>query len=46
MEPPIDHRDVTTIMRLLGDVHEEVVTIRQLLEDEYGQEEETAEDDG
>ena len=33
VEPPIEHRDVTTIMSLLGH-------IRALLEDEYGEEEE------
>ena len=37
---PIEHRDVTTIMRLLGDIHEEVVTIRRLLEGDNGEEEE------
>lgn len=40
----IDHRDVTTIMRLLGDVQTDVGVIRALLEDENG-EEEAAEDD-
>jgi hypothetical protein len=44
MEPPIEHRDVTTIMMLLGDIHDEVRTIRRLLEDEDG-EEEASEDD-
>jgi hypothetical protein len=44
LEPPIDHRDVTTIMGLLGDIQHDVVRIRRLLEDEDGQEE-AAEDD-
>jgi hypothetical protein len=44
LEPPIDHRDVTTIMELLGDIQHDVVGIRRLLEDEGGQEE-AAEDD-
>jgi hypothetical protein len=41
---PIDHRDVTTIMKLLADIHDEVRMIRRLLEDEDG-EEEAPEDD-
>ncbi len=45
LEPPIDHRDVTTIMGLLGDIQHDVARIRHLLEDEDGQEEEAAEDD-
>jgi hypothetical protein len=44
LEPPIDHRDVTTIMGLLGDIQHDVVRIRRLLEDEDGQEE-ASEDD-
>jgi hypothetical protein len=44
LEPPIDHRDVTTIMGLLGDIQHDVAWIRRLLEDEDGQEE-AAEDD-
>jgi hypothetical protein len=36
---PIEHRDVTTIMRLLADIHEEVLQIRQILEDEDDEEE-------
>lgn len=44
VEPPIDHRDVTTIMGLLGDIQDDVAWIRRLLEDEDGQEE-AAEDD-
>jgi len=44
MEQPIGHRDVTTIMALLGDIHYEVRKIRILLEDEDGEEEEAPED--
>jgi hypothetical protein len=44
VEPPIDHRDVTTIMGLLGDIQRDVAQIRRLLEDDDGQEE-AAEDD-
>jgi hypothetical protein len=40
IEPPIEHRDVTTIMGLLGDIKEDVREIRRLLEDEDGEEEE------
>jgi hypothetical protein len=39
VEAPIEHRDVTTIMRLLADIHDEVVSIRKLLENENGEEE-------
>jgi hypothetical protein len=39
VEPPIEHSDVTTIMRLLGDIQEDVKGIRRLLEDENGEEE-------
>jgi hypothetical protein len=42
---PLDHRDVTTVMMLLGDIHHEVRRIRQLLEEEYGEEAEDPEDD-
>jgi hypothetical protein len=42
--PPIEHRDVTTIMALLGNIDENVRAIRGLLEDENG-EEEAPEDD-
>ena len=45
VESPIEHRDVTTIMRLLGDVQADVRRIRNLLEDEDGEEEEVPEDD-
>jgi len=44
VEPPIEHSDVTTIMRLLGDIQHDVRTIRTLLEDDDG-EEEAPEDD-
>jgi len=44
MDAPIEHRDVTTVMRLLGDGHHEVREIRRLPEDEDG-EEEAPEDD-
>ena len=39
VEPPIEHRDVTTIMRMVGDIQEDVKGIRTLLEDENGEEE-------
>jgi hypothetical protein len=45
MEMPIEHRDVTTIMSLLGDIQDDVRRIRNLLEDDDGQEEEAPEDD-
>ena len=44
VEPPIEHRDVTTIMALLGNIDENVRAIRALLEDDDG-EEEAPEDD-
>ena len=44
LEAPIDHRDVTTIMMLLGDIHDELRKIRRLLEDDDGEEEEAPED--
>jgi hypothetical protein len=44
LEPPIEHRDVTTIMGLLGDIQADVRHIRELLEDEDG-EAEAPEDD-
>lgn len=44
MDAPIEHREVTTIMALLGDIHYEVREIRRLLEDENGEEEEAPED--
>jgi hypothetical protein len=39
VEPPIEHRDVTTIMGLIVDIRDEVVATRQLLEDDDGEEE-------
>ena len=44
VEAPIEHRDVTTIMALLGDIQVDVQAIRKLMEDEDG-EEEAPEDD-
>ena len=44
MDAPIDHRDVTTIMRLLAGIQSDVRRIRNVLEDEDG-EEEAPEDD-
>jgi hypothetical protein len=46
IEPPIEHRDVTTIMALLGDIKGDVREIRILLEDDDGEEEEAPEADG
>jgi hypothetical protein len=37
--PPISHRDVSTIMGLIGDIRFDVAVIRRLLEDEDGEEE-------
>jgi phage host-nuclease inhibitor protein Gam len=45
VEPPIEHRDVTTTMRLIGDIQLDVSRIRGPLEDEDGEEEELPEDD-
>jgi hypothetical protein len=45
MELPFDHRDVTTVMATLGDIKGDVRKIRELLEDEDG-EEEVPETDG
>jgi hypothetical protein len=45
VEPLISHRDVTTIMRLLSELQRDVRIIRELLEDDYGGEEEASEDD-
>ncbi|MGH3117281.1 MAG: hypothetical protein ACRDQ2_09250 [Gaiellales bacterium] len=42
MEPVIEHRDVTTIMSLVGDIQADVKAIRKLLEEEDGEEEEEA----
>ncbi|HEX7256035.1 MAG TPA: hypothetical protein VF236_08930 [Gaiellaceae bacterium] len=46
MEPPIEHSDVTTIMRMIGDIQEDVRRIRTLLENEDGEEEEDRQADG
>ena len=47
IESPIEHRDVTTIMGLLGNMEHDIARIRKLLEDELGEEEEEdSEDDG
>lgn len=45
LEPPIEHRGVTTIMGLLGDIQADVRIIRELLEEDDG-EAEAPEDDG
>ncbi|MGH3011038.1 MAG: hypothetical protein ACRDLZ_03260 [Gaiellaceae bacterium] len=45
MELPIDHREVTTIMGLLGDIQSDVHAILKLLEEDDGEEEETPQDD-
>jgi hypothetical protein len=45
VDPPIEHRDVTTIMGLLGDIQSDVARIRELLEDDDGEEPEAPEDD-
>ena len=44
MEPLATHEDVTTIMALLGDIRDEARQIRQLLEEDDGEEEEDPED--
>jgi uncharacterized protein YukE len=41
VEPIASHQDVTTIMDLLADIRDEARQIRQLLEDEDGEEEAT-----
>ena len=46
VEPPIEHRVMTTIMGLLGDIENDVRRIRTLLEDENGEEEENGESHG
>jgi hypothetical protein len=45
IEPLINHRDVTTIMALVADIQRDVRRIRNLLEDDNGEEEEVPEDD-
>lgn len=44
-DEPITHKDVTTVMGILGDIRSEVVTIRILLEEDDGEEEEDPETD-
>jgi hypothetical protein len=45
IESLVSHQDVTTTMRILGEIRDDVRTIRELLEDDDG-EEEVPEDDG
>lgn len=45
MEPPIEHRDVTTIMALLGNIQSDVHAILNLLEEDDGEEEEEGPED-
>ena len=45
IEPPIEFRDVTTTMRLIGEIDIDVGRIRLILEDEDGEEEEAPGDD-
>jgi hypothetical protein len=45
VESPIGHQDVTTIMRMLGDIQEDVRAIRDLLEEDDGEEEAEAPED-
>jgi hypothetical protein len=45
IEAPIEHRDVTTIMILLGNIQHDINRIRRLLEDELGEETQDPEDD-
>jgi hypothetical protein len=40
VEPLISHRDVTTIMEMLGDIRDDIGAIRVLLEEDDGEEEE------
>lgn len=40
MQPVVSHQDVTTIMRLLGDIQRDIERIRLLLEEDHGEEEE------
>jgi hypothetical protein len=44
VEPPFSHSDVTTIMRILSDISDDVEAIRVLLDDD-GEEEEDPETD-
>jgi len=41
----MDHRDVTTIVRLVADIRDDVAEIRRLMEDDNGEEEEIDEAD-
>jgi hypothetical protein len=41
---PIEDRDLTTIMAMIGDIRDDVHTIRKLLEDDEDGEEEASED--
>jgi hypothetical protein len=45
VEPLISHRDVTTMMGLLGDIAADVERIRVLLEEDDGEEEEDGQSD-
>jgi hypothetical protein len=45
VEAHIGHQDVTTIMRLLGDIQNDVRAIRVILEEDDGDEEEEAPED-
>lgn len=45
MEPPIEHRDVTTTMRMISDIQVDVRAIRHFLEEDDGEEEEEAPED-
>jgi len=40
VEQPISHRDVTNIMGLIGDIRGDLKRIRELLEEDNGEEEE------
>jgi hypothetical protein len=40
VDPPIEHHDVTTIMRMISDIQTDIHAIRRLLEDENGEAEE------
>jgi hypothetical protein len=46
IEPLISHADVATIMRLLGDIQDDVRQILRVLEEDDGEEEEGPEDSG
>jgi hypothetical protein len=40
VERLISHRDVTTIMEMLGDIRTDIAAIRSVLEEDNGEEEE------